>query len=377
MLVGPVMRTNEHVRVGASPCVGRTCRRGYRRSVRITVLAGGVGGARFVRGVREEVRRNRPGASVDVIVNTGDDWWLAGLRITPDLDSMLYTLSGQNDEVRGWGRVGESERVSAELQAYGVTPEWFTLGDLDLGTHIARTAWLRAGATPSEVVARLQERWELGVTLHPATDDEVDTHVVIADPGAPGTDEQAEGERELHFQEWWTRHRASIPALRFHQHGLHRAIPSVGALDALLNADIVLVAPSNPVVSIGTVVSIPGMAQAITASPGTVVGVSPIIAGAAVRGMADACLQAIGVETDAAAVALHYGARSRVKHTASGLRGLLDGWLVAEEDAAAVAAVEEAGITARAVPLWMRDLDTAADLARDAIELALELRSRP
>ncbi|MFP5290868.1 MAG: 2-phospho-L-lactate transferase CofD family protein, partial [Actinomycetes bacterium] len=122
--------------------------------MRITVLAGGVGGARFVRGVREEVRRNRPGASVDVIVNTGDDWWLAGLRITPDLDSMLYTLSGQNDEERGWGRVGESERVSAELRAYGVTPEWFTLGDLDLGTHIARTAWLRAGESPSEVVAR-------------------------------------------------------------------------------------------------------------------------------------------------------------------------------------------------------------------------------
>lgn len=330
-----------------------------------------------MRGVREEVRRHRPGASVDVIVNTGDDWWLAGLRITPDLDSMLYTLSGQNDEQRGWGRVGESERVSAELQAYGVTPPWFTLGDLDLGTHIARSAWLRDGLTPSEVVRRLQQRWELGVTLHPATDDEVDTHVVVADPEAAGDEELASGERELHFQEWWTRHRASIPALRFHQHGLHRAIPSVGALDALLGADVVLVAPSNPVVSIGTILSIPGMAQAVTASPGTVVGVSPIIAGAAVRGMADACLQAIGVATDAAAVARHYGARSRVVHAESGARGLLDGWLLAEEDAASLTEVEDAGIEARAVPLWMRDLDTAADLARDALDFALELRSRP
>jgi len=173
--------------------------------MRIVVVAGGVGGARFVRGVREEVRRHRPGATVDVIVNTGDDWWLAGLRIAPDFDSMLYTLSGQNDEERGWGRVGESERVSAELHAYGVTPEWFTLGDLDLGTHIARTAWLREGATPSDVARRLQERWPLGVTLHPATDEEVDTHVQL-------TGDAAGEVRELHFQEWWTRYRAALPA---------------------------------------------------------------------------------------------------------------------------------------------------------------------
>lgn len=327
-----------------------------------------------MRGVREEVRSRRPGASVDVIVNTGDDWWLAGLRIAPDLDSMLYTLSGQNDEVRGWGRVGESERVSAELRAYGVTPEWFTLGDLDLGTHIARTAWLREGASPSEVVRRLQERWDLsGVTLHPATDQEVDTHVVVADPEA----RDGSGEHELHFQEWWTRHRAGIPALRFHQHGLHHAIPSVGALDALLDADVVLVAPSNPVVSIGTVLSIPGMTQAVAASPGMIVGVSPIIAGTAVRGMADACLAAIGVETDAGAVARHYGARSRVLRPATGARGLLDGWLVGVEDAAAVEEIEAEGIAARAVPLWMRDLETAAALARDAIDFALELRGRP
>ncbi len=365
-----VLRTNEH-RI-ASARGATSARRGarYRERMRIAVLAGGVGGARFVRGVRQEVSRNRQGASVDVIVNTGDDWWLAGLRITPDLDSMLYTLSGQNDEQRGWGRLGESERVSAELKAYGVTPEWFTLGDLDLGTHIARSAWLREGLTPSEVVHRLQERWELGVTLHPATDQQVDTHVVVADPAA----REGSGERELHFQEWWTRHRASIPVLRFHQHGLHRAIPSAGALDALLDADVVLVAPSNPVVSIGTILSIPGMAQAVAASPGTIVGVSPIIAGSAVRGMAEACLAAIGVEPDAAAVARHYGARSRVLLPATGARGLLDGWLLDEEDAGAVEGLEAEGIAARAVPLWMRDLERAAELARDAIDFAIELR---
>lgn len=316
------------------------------------MLAGGVGGARFVRGLREAVRRWHPDSSIDVIVNTGDDWWLAGLRITPDLDSMLYTLSGQNDEVRGWGRVGESERVSAELQAYGVTPDWFTLGDLDLGTHIARSAWLRAGLTPSEVVARLQERWDLGgVRLHPATDHEIDTHVWVAsDTGA---------EQDLHFQEWWTRYRAQVPALRFEQRGVADAAPSPGALAALAAADVVLVAPSNPVVSIGTVLGIPGMRDAVLAADAPIVGVSPIIAGAAVRGMADACLTTIGVATDAGAVARHYGPR------AAG--GLLDAWLVDLVDEPLVAGLRADGIAAAAVPLWMRDLDTAAALAEAAL----------
>lgn len=328
--------------------------------MRIVVLSGGVGGSRFVRGVREAIRRADAepwaDASLDVIVNTGDDWWLAGLRIAPDHDSLLYTLSAQNDEVRGWGRVGESERVSSELHAYGVAPEWFTLGDLDLGTHIARSAWLRAGETPSDVARRLGARWQLGATLHPATDTEVDTHVVTTS-----------GER-MHFQEWWTRHRASLPVARFEQNNIVDAAPSPGALAALAAADVVLLAPSNPVVSIGTVLSVPGMRSALlSAGPSgdaPIVGVSPIIAGAAVRGMADACLTAIGVETDAAAVGRHYGAR------ASG--GLLDAWLVGEEDAALVGELVSEGFDARAVPLWMRDLDTSAALAAAALAAAVE-----
>ncbi len=333
--------------------------------MRIVVLAGGVGGARFVRGLRAAVRRWHAAPQIDVIVNTGDDWWLAGLRITPDLDSMLYTLSGQNDEVRGWGRVGESERVSAELQAYGVTPDWFTLGDLDLGTHIARTAWLREGLTPSHVVARLQQRWGLGgVTLHPATDQEVDTHVVLAS-----------GER-LHFQEWWTRHRAALPAARFKQQGLESARPSPGALAALAAADAVLVAPSNPVVSIGTILSIPGMRDAVLGAGSTahagwapVVGISPIIDGAAVRGMADACLAAIGVATDAGAVARHYGARAQ--------GGILDAWLVDEADESLVPGLIAEGIAAEPVPLWMHDLDTASALAAAAIAAVAVIAADP
>lgn len=340
--------------------------------MRIVVLAGGVGGARFVRGLREAVRWWHPEASIDVIVNTGDDWWLGGLRITPDLDSLLYTLAGQNDEHRGWGRVGESERVSAELQAYGVTPEWFTLGDLDLGTHIARTAWLRSGLTLSDVVARLQERWDLGgVRLHPATDDEIDTHVWVAsDSGA---------EEDLHFQEWWTRYRAQVPALRFEQRGVAAARPSAGALAALAAADLVLVAPSNPVVSIGTILGIPGMREDLRDVTAPIVGVSPIIAEAAVRGMADACLSAIGVATDAGAVARLYGPRSGVALSPgaeSPVPGLLDAWLVDEADAALVEPLRQDGFAADAVPLWMRDLESSAALAEAALQAGLALRGR-
>jgi len=252
-----------------------------------------------------------------------------------------------------------------------VTPEWFTLGDLDLGTHIARTAWLRSGLTLSEVVARLQERWDLGcVRLHPATDDEVDTHVWVAsDSGA---------EEDLHFQEWWTRYRAQLPALRFEQRGLAAARPSAGALAALEVADVVLIAPSNPVVSIGTIVSIPGMRDAVRATSAPIVGVSPIIAGAAVRGMADACLSAIGVATDAGAVARLYGPRAGVAlspRAESPLPGLLDAWLVDEADAALVDGLRADGIAADAVPLWMRDLESATALAEAALQAGLTLRS--
>jgi LPPG:FO 2-phospho-L-lactate transferase len=323
--------------------------------VRITVLSGGVGGARFLRGLRELVRAQRPGselhaAEITAVVNTGDDMWLTGLRIAPDLDSIMYTLAGENDEERGWGRVGETERVSGELRAYGIGWPWFTLGDLDIGTHLVRTHLLRSGMPLSAVTERITGRWDLGVRLLPATDDEVETHVVV------------DGGAELHFQEWWTKHRAALPARAFVQHYVETATPAPGVLEAIAGADIILVAPSNPVVSIGTILAIPGIRAAVVAASAPVVGVSPIIAGAVVRGMADACLTAIGVETSAEAVARHYGAR------ASG--GILDAWLVDESDAAAVAPLEAAGIRSRAVPLWMRDAESSARLAADALAIA-------
>lgn len=318
------------------------------------MIGGGVGCARFVKGLREHVRRAGGQDRIDVVVNTADDWWVSGLRIAPDHDSLLYALAGVNDTERGWGRAGETERVSAELAAWGTAPDWFTLGDLDLGTHIARTAWLRDGVTVSEVYRRLGARWDLGATLHPATDSEIDTHVLLAE-GDP-----------IHFQEWWVRHRAQLPATGFVQRGIEAAVPSAGAREAIARADVVLIAPSNPVVSVGPVLAVPGMRDALAAAPAPVVGVSGIIAGAVVRGMADACLGAIGLDTSAEAVARHYGARSR--------GGLLDGWLVDVSDEAAVPPLAAAGIATRAVPLWMRDLDTSAQLAADALQLAAQLR---
>lgn len=326
---------------------------------RIVVLAGGVGGAKFARGLRALCRERWPDggggttAPITVVVNTGDDLWLAGLRVTPDLDSVMYALAGVNDDARGWGRAGETERVSAELAAYGVGWPWFTLGDLDLGTHIARSAMLRDGLPLSAVVDRLTARWPLGVRLLPMTDDEVETHVVVDEDGE---------ERELHFEEWWVRTRAALPAARFVQRGLAASTPAPGVLQAIAQADLVLLAPSNPVVSIGTVLAIPGMHDALRAGAAPVVGVSPIIGGRVVRGMADACLTAIGVETSADAVALHFGAR------ASG--GLLDGWLVDETDAAAAAGLQAAGIRTRAVPLWMTDDVTTASIAAAALQFA-------
>jgi LPPG:FO 2-phospho-L-lactate transferase len=302
-------------------------------------------------------------AELTAIVNTGDDLWLSGLRITPDLDTILYALAGINDTQRGWGRVGDTERVSAELAEWGLGHPWFTLGDLDIAASITRTAWLRDGVPLHEVVERLQARWPLGVRLIPASDDEVETYVVVDDPDKAGE------QLELHFQEWWTRYRASLPAHAFVQRGVEDATPAPGVREAIADADVVLIAPSNPVVSIGTILGIPGIREAVQATAAPVVGVSPIIGGSVVRGMADACLTAIGVETDAGAVARHYGARGLDRLDQRG-GGILDGWLVDEVDAGVVTALTADGIETRAVPLWMRDETLSAAIAAAALDLA-------
>lgn len=317
--------------------------------MRIAVLAGGIGGARFLRGVRAA----RPDDEITAIVNTGDDVTLHGLRICPDLDSVMYTLGGVHDSERGWGRTGETWRIKDELTAYGAEPTWFGLGDLDTATHLVRTRMLDAGYPLSAVTDALCRRWHPGVTLLPMSDDRCETHVVVelADEG-----ESAPRRRAIHFQEWWVRHRAALPAHAFVQVGVEDAVPAPGVLDAITGADVVLVAPSNPVVSIGTILGLDAVRQAITAGPAPVVGVSPIVGDAPVRGMADSCLPVIGVEVSAEGVGRHYGARRD--------GGLLDGWLIHDTDTADVP-----GVRVAAVPLLMTSDDATAAMVRHALDL--------
>ncbi|MGC4960239.1 2-phospho-L-lactate transferase [Gordonia sp. DT101] len=340
--------------------------------MKVTVLVGGVGGARFLSGVREllgptpfpgpgdpgQDNATTPDGEVadgsheiTAIVNVGDDAWMHGVRICPDLDTCMYTLGGGIDRERGWGRVDETWHAKEELAAYGADPDWFGLGDRDLATHLIRTQMLDAGYRLSDVTAALCRRWLPGVRLIPATDDRHETHVVVAKPDG------ADGERvAIHFQEWWVRHRAQIPTFGFAQVGSDDTRTAPGVTEAIAAADIVLLAPSNPVVSIGAIVSVPGIRSALRTTSAPVVGISPVIDNRPLRGMADECLSVIGVETSAEAIAAHYGARSG--------NGILDGWLVAEGDRAAVD-----GVAIGSAPLLMTDPATTAQMVRDACAL--------
>lgn len=319
--------------------------------MKITAVAGGVGGARFLRGLLAAA----PDANVTVIGNVGDDITLHGLRVCPDLDTVMYTLGGGIHEGQGWGRCGETFSVADELAEYGVGPDWFTLGDRDIATHLVRTQMLDAGYPLSAVTEALCARWKPGVRLLPATDDRAETHVVLRDE---------EGKRQaVHFQEYWVRmHAPDAESIVFVN--AEKAQPAPGVLEAIVQADVVLFPPSNPVVSIGAVLAVPGIREALVAGTAPVVGLSPIIGSAPVRGMADKVLAAVGVEeTSAAAVAEYYGP------------DLLDGWLIDESDAKQAQRVEAAGIRCRAVPLLMRDVDATAAMARAALDVAAELRS--
>ncbi|MEU9504945.1 2-phospho-L-lactate transferase [Micromonospora sp. NPDC048170] len=321
--------------------------------MRIVVLTGGIGGARFLVGVRAYARE--VGAEVTAVVNVGDDLLLHGLKVCPDLDSVMYTLGGGADPERGWGRVGESWTVKEELAAYGAEPTWFGLGDKDIATHLVRTTMVNAGYPLHAVTEALATRWQPGVRLLPATDDRLETHVVVSGPTVAGDADG--GQRAIHFQEWWVRHRGDVPTHRFVFVGAETARPAPGVLEAVTAADVVLVAPSNPVVSVAPILAVPGLREAVADGPAAVVGVSPIIGGAPVRGMADRCLSVLGVECSAAGVGRLYGGRSA--------GGLLDGWLVAEEDAGTV--VPE--VTVRAAPLRMTDEAATAAMVRAALEL--------
>ena len=324
--------------------------------MKLVVLVGGVGGARFLLGVKAALGLPPVGAAADgphevsAVVNVADDVWLHGLRVCPDLDTCMYTLGGGIDPDRRWGRAGETWSAKDELAAYGVEPSWFGLGDRDIATHLVRSRMLRAGYGLTDVTEALCARWEPGVRLLPVTDERVETHVAMEDP------ESGES-RAVHFQECWVRYGAKPAAQAIVPVGAAEAKPTSAVTSALEQADLVLVAPSNPVVSIGTLTAIPGFPEAVRAAKAPVVGVSPIVGDRPVRGMADQCLSAIGVDTTAEAVGRHYGARSA--------GGLLDGWLVHSEDSA-----EVPGVDVRSVPLLMSDVDATAEMVRAAFEVA-------
>lgn len=326
-------------------------------AVKVTVLVGGVGGARFLSGVQRLLGLGRFAADgggqeqeLTAVVNVGDDAWLHGVRVCPDLDTCMYTLGGGVDPKRGWGHGDETWHAMAELARYGMQPDWFALGDRDLATHLVRTQALRAGYPLSQVTAALCDRWQPGARLLPVTDDSCETHVVITDPAD-------NSRRAIHFQEWWVRYRAEVPTHGFGFVGAEKATAGPGVVEAVTGADVVLLAPSNPVVSIGAILAVPGIRAALRSTPAPVVGYSPIIAGKPLRGMADTCLTVIGVDSTSEAVGRHYGARSAT--------GILDYWLVHDGDHAVID-----GVQVRSAPLLMTDPTATAKMVRAGLDLA-------
>jgi LPPG:FO 2-phospho-L-lactate transferase len=300
----------------------------------ITVLAGGVGAARMLAGLVQVVEPS----GLTAVVNTGDDLVLHGLEISPDLDTVTYTLAGAIDPERGWGLAGETWQAMTTLGRYG-GEAWFNLGDRDLGTHLYRTARRHAGATLTEVTAEIAAAWDLGLRLLPMTDDPVRTMVTVQDEG------------EIGFQEYFVgrQHAVTVDSVRFD--GVESCTPAPGVLDALDGADRIVIAPSNPIVSIGPVLAVPGLRDAVARRRDDVVAVSPIIAGAALKGPADAMLAALGHESSAVGIARIYAE----------LAGTL---VIDEADADLADAVEAEGVRCVVAPTIMSTPDRAAALAR-------------
>jgi len=306
--------------------------------VKIVALAGGIGAARFLRGL---VRAVDPTA-LTVVGNTGDDLRLHGLHVSPDLDTITYTLGGGVHPDQGWGRAGETLAVATELRDRYGQPAWFTLGDRDLATHLVRTRILADGGTLSDATRAVTAAWDLPFTLLPMTDDPVRTLVRTTDG------------RVLHFQQWWVGERAAPDVAAVWLEGAEDARPAPGVLDALRQAEAVVLCPSNPVVSIGTILAIPGIRAALVDVP--VVGVSPIVGGAVVRGMADRLLPATGSEVSALAVAERYA-------------DFLDGWVIDEKDATLDRAVADLGIRVAVTDTIMPSPEVAEAVARTALAL--------
>ena len=313
--------------------------------MKVAALAGGIGAGKFLR----ELTRVVPGHDLTVIVNVADDIVVHGLHVSPDPDSVTYWLGDVFDRDRGWGRRDESFRATAELRTIDPDVAWFGLGDLDLGTHLFRTGRLAAGASLSEVTAAIARRFGVAARVLPATDDRVETRIECVD--------QLTGDPlDLHFQEYWVRRAARDPVKGIRYDGSSEAAPAPGVLTSIAEADLVVICPSNPVVSIGPILAIPGVRDVVTARREATVGISGIVGGGPVSGMADKLMPAAGIEVTAAGVAEHY-------------RELVSAWLLDDVDRDLVPRVESLGIRCAATDTIMVDDDRAEAVARAALAL--------
>jgi len=305
----------------------------------IVVLAGGVGAARFLQGVIQLV----PQEQLTVIVNTGDDRDFYGLRVSPDSDIVLYTLSGMVDEAHGWGVRGDTYNTMSQLTKYG-NDDWFMLGDRDLATHIHRTNLLRQGKTLSETAESIRTQLGLGLRILPMSDQPVATHIKTP----IGL---------LHFQEYMVKRRCADEVQDVVFVGAQEAKPAPGVLDALREAEAILIAPSNPIVSIGSILSVPGIHNVLHEAKGMVVAVSPIVGGAPIKGPADKLMRGLGLDVSAVGVARHY-------------RDFLDVMVIDEQDKNLVTSIEDLGIPTVVTDTIMRDSATKKALAQTVLRAA-------
>jgi len=300
----------------------------------VAVVAGGVGAARMLGGLVQVVDP----ASITAVVNTGDDVELHGLHISPDIDTITYTLAGAVNPETGWGLVGETWQAMEALRRYGGLT-WFNLGDRDLGTHLYRTQRLREGATLTEVTAEIAAAWDLALALVPMSDDPVRTMITVVDEG------------EIGFQDYFVRRRHDVEATAIRFAGVAEATPSPAALAALAATERVVIAPSNPLVSIAPVLAVPGLRDAVEARREDCVAVSPIIAGTTVKGPADRLLTELGHDASVVGVARLYAPLAA--------KLVIDG-----ADADLAGAVNAEGIEAVVAPTMMYGPPEAAALAR-------------
>lgn len=304
---------------------------------KIAVLSGGVGGARFLEGLIQVV----PQKDVVVIGNTGDDEVFYGLHVSPDLDSVMYTLAGVNDEKQGWGLQNETYNTMNQLVMLG-NEQWFTLGDKDLATHIHRTQLLHQGKTLCEITAKLIGKFGLEITLLPMTNDSVKTYIQTPHACIP-------------FQEYFVKNRWQDEVVDIIYADSQKAEPTPGILESIQSAKAIIIAPSNPLVSIDTILAIKGIKDALIQTRAKIAAVSPIVSGIAIKGPADKMMKAMGMEVSAVGVAEHY-------------RDFLDVMIVDTQDKHLIADIEKLGIKAISTNTIMKDKKTKAHLAQIVLD---------